>query len=559
MTIDEVIENVVPDILFTLKEGRSKEVKVALYGNYPDFFAWVVNHTDDEKIILSVIDIVKNGLTDHSNKVQTAALSCLVSITINQQLPLFHDYHLNTISELFNSEDFKEGKIIVIKMISKMLEYFQHYIDIKLFLPYFTESSSSLSSETRKVVLKNLEKISGFVAPDLKKILTILQELSDDPIWEIRQSVTKNLYKFSLLVSVEEKKEILFPILQKSLEDKSRWVRTAALKQIGPLLSTCTLDDVDAEILSLFKDLAIEETEAILGNGDIAFFCAYNFPAVLSTLGKDEWIDLRETYLLLAEHFKPAVRESLSHSMHIISDIIGPVFTEADILPVLDVFLKDVPSVRFGALQNLGQVISHIKSVDIKKKYINTLQTSYVSENWRIRLSVAENINHFSDMFDEQSVNEILYPIIFKLLEDFVTEVRNGIIDKIGIVINILSKMNLHEELILRLLESCHASWKQRLLYPRICFSVAKVLEPEIFLSRFLPPMIELANDRVPNVRVSLAKNLTLMKENNLYLDEISPTIEKLKLDSDRDVIFCAGGDPPPYEAKKSHRDRTSQ
>jgi serine/threonine-protein phosphatase 4 regulatory subunit 1 len=93
-------------------------------------------------------------------------------------------------------------------------------------------------------------------------------------------------------------------------------------------------------------------------DSDIPYECAFNFPAVLVTMGKGVWPKLRDLYVNLAHDSRLKVRRTLSFSIHEIAKILGSELTQEELLPILIHFLKDTLEVKEGVLSNLPQFIS---------------------------------------------------------------------------------------------------------------------------------------------------------------------------------------------------------
>lgn len=87
------------------------------------------------------------------------------------------------------------------------------------------------------------------------------------------------------------------------------------------------------------------------GDSEMPNFCAYNFPAVVLTVGKEGWPMLEEAYKELVQDIQWKVRRTLSFSMHELALIIGPELAAKSLLPAMDVFLKDLDEVKIGVLQ----------------------------------------------------------------------------------------------------------------------------------------------------------------------------------------------------------------
>lgn len=87
------------------------------------------------------------------------------------------------------------------------------------------------------------------------------------------------------------------------------------------------------------------------------FHCAYNFPAVLHTLGLKSWPKLQPVHDQLVKDPRWKVRRTLAFSLHEIAKILGPELSEKELIPVLYHFLKDVNEVKEGVTVNLPKFI----------------------------------------------------------------------------------------------------------------------------------------------------------------------------------------------------------
>ena len=105
-------------------------------------------------------------------------------------------------------------------------------------------------------------------------------------------------------------------------------------------------------------------------DNDTAFHCAYNFPAVLRTLGAKYWNSkLKPMHEQMVTDMRWKVRRSLAYSIHECAQVLGPELTETDILPVLFHFLRDIVDVAEGALQNLPSILRVLK-LEQRNEYI---------------------------------------------------------------------------------------------------------------------------------------------------------------------------------------------
>jgi hypothetical protein len=73
------------------------------------------------------------------------------------------------------------------------------------------------------------------------------------------------------------------------------------------------------------------------GDSEMPTFCAYNFPAVVLTVGPDNWKHLEEAYKELVKDIQWKVRRTLSFSVHEIALILGPEITQVCEQPLVAV------------------------------------------------------------------------------------------------------------------------------------------------------------------------------------------------------------------------------
>ena len=69
--------------------------------------------------------------------------------------------------------------------------------------------------------------------------------------------------------------------------------------------------------------------------------CAFNFPAVLRTYGKDKWNELSQLLKKLITSKNKRVKLPIACGLHAIAKIIGPEKAEKDLFEVYEHILKD--------------------------------------------------------------------------------------------------------------------------------------------------------------------------------------------------------------------------
>ena len=171
-----------------------------------------------------------------------------------------------------------------------------------------------------------------------------------------------------------------------------------------------------------------------MGDPDLVLACAFNFPgvptcflffqfyisnifpfptvAVVLTLGKDRWKRLRTTFsklsgdmqvcLTLLSCHSPMltlvffffflqwkVRRTLAFSLHEIANIIGTDQTEEDLVPVFDLYLRDMDDVKIGVLTHFSKFLSSLKPATRSTFLARIKDLLAPTNNWRFRQLIA--------------------------------------------------------------------------------------------------------------------------------------------------------------------------
>jgi serine/threonine-protein phosphatase 4 regulatory subunit 1 len=217
-------------------------------------------------------------------------------------------------------------------------------------------------------------------------------------------------------------------------------------------------------------------------------------------------------------------------------------------------------------LKHLADFLKLLKPVD-RREYLPRLSEFLKMDNernWRFRQELAEQIGHLVMLFTPQEVKDYLAPIALVLIKDKVSAVR-------------LSSVNVHTAIIQYLLHDTSSTedgpslarvllaelvedlarvdrWTHRQTYALLClhiFNTSTTMEDSQYASLILPNLLDLANDKVPNVRLAVARALHTINQTTYYTTEANPHLEKLEeaiigLKIDKDVDVRAFFSPPP-------------
>lgn len=99
------------------------------------------------------------------------------------------------------------------------------------------------------------------------------------------------------------------------------------------------------------------------------YHCAFNFPAVLQTLGPKAWPELKKIHERLARDTRVKVRRTLAYSLFECARILGPDLTERELISILFHFLQDIEEVKEGVLESLPEFMACL-NIDQRICYI---------------------------------------------------------------------------------------------------------------------------------------------------------------------------------------------
>ncbi|KAL7037198.1 hypothetical protein ACKWTF_009104 [Chironomus riparius] len=288
-------------------------------------------------------------------------------------------------------------------------------------------------------------------------------------------------------------------------------------------------------------------------DNNLCFKCAFNFPAVMLTLGRKFWPLLHQHFLSLCNDLQSSVRvrKTMAKSIFQIAQIIGAENATKDLVAPFVEFFKDIDEIKIEVVK---QVSNFIKIIDPSKHelIVNQLEMCWLPTfnvvNWRLREQIGVQIVELNKLNNHiKKDNCVLYltGLALKLMMDKYDCVR-----KVGIdaFVSCVEKSKQKKQL-LKFLSFHFANssrWRERQVY---ILTVDKLLEfraiePKMFTLYVFKKLLELVNDKIPNIRICIAKCFSAtLQENSYYLNDNSETkkrilqeIANLKKDSDRDV-----------------------
>jgi len=301
------------------------------------------------------------------------------------------------------------------------------------------------------------------------------------------------------------------------------------------------------------------QTDTKFADSEIVNYCAFDFPGVIYTVGANRWGELREAYFKLCSDLQWKVRRPLAHSLHEVATLVGGEATVADLLSIFETFLKDLDEVKVGVVRHLASFLAVLPS-DYRERYLPVISDiTNETSNWRFRKLMARQLGALSALFSPEVVNEKLVPILVQLCQDSVARVRQVAHREVGILITRLGededRRKMKGDLIAQIVTlgtpSPESSYVDRQIFVRICGSVSRQVPAQCFSKEFLPTLLLLVGDRIPNVRIAVAQVMRALCDDVVFSsnEDVQRSLELLQKDKDRDVVFFSR--PPPEQRQQ--------
>jgi len=286
---------------------------------------------------------------------------------------------------------------------------------------------------------------------------------------------------------------------------------------------------------------------------------------VALTIGRNNWPLLRETYDVLASDMQWKVRRTLASSIHELGVILGQEAVVSDLIPIFNGFLKDLDEVRIGLLKHLSDFLK-LLPLELRRDYLPKMADFLYMDNdrnWRFRQELAVQMGQLIPLYTAEEVKNHLAPIAVVLIRDKVAAVRTSAVGVHSVMVKTLLEEDQSSGLVRVLLADLISelvksdSWIHRQTYATLALTLflESSLDHTQFAQDVLPNLMELAEDKVPNVRLVVARTLKQLRTATYFTKEANPhhatmerVIHTLTEDKDADVrAFFA--EPQAYDS----------
>ena len=546
--IEETIDLILPIILKISKEKI--DILERFLGIFNNFVDAILKFQEEGYIIVrdKIIGILSEIFqTRKEDNILELTSKCFIYLTKFIKDEDRGEKILTILIIMAHDDENEKIKILSIKIFNELAliigkELLELYV-----VPQVASFADDRSSNIRKAITSNLLNICEGVSKQcfINKLLPDYQKLCQDSIWTIRKTAVEILPKLTKLCDEATINKTLLNIFQNFSKDTKNFVRNSTLEIFGQFISYLDKSNIKKyeELLDFYVN-TINEFVNSNKKDDIYIIekCAFNFPAVLVTFGKEYWDKLKICYTKMSDLKDEKIKMPLASSLGEISIILGNELTESDLLIFVDKFYsKGSNDIKMKVLSILPDVIRNIKDDNKKNKYLENIKMLIGTKNdkWRKRLNYSKIIGKFYNTYTESIIYRRVFPIAINLCFDDVNQVR---IKSAGhnsrLILQLLSCNNEYKEKTLKIIVSFARSinYAYRQLFILMCKNIFE--NKDVWEKDISNLLLDLAYDKIINVRISIAKFISkiILKGKFNYLkndDTIKKIVSILRKDKD--------------------------
>ncbi|KAL1944608.1 hypothetical protein VTO73DRAFT_3038 [Trametes versicolor] len=425
-------------------------------------------------------------------------------------------------------------------------------------------------------------------------LLPLFESLCHDPTWHVRHSVLFALPAILSRLTPDHRRRLALEVILPLSEDEEPTVRSAVLEALGEVMYTFAQDEGGPpdQLLKLF--LGIRETEdpgGGHGNSETTtvekehapsspesriaqppsatsttaissawsdygtdagagpdiyddpqrpLVCAFNYPAVAFTLGRDRWPELRPLYHTLAQSPAFKIRRTLAASIGEMAKIIGEGHSRADLMDVWrDSLRSDESEVRLrvlDAIQTFVRALAQPERREVIKDLEDALLNGKLS-SWRERERAVKTLGGLVEV--EGIDGEVLRRLLVNALDDRVAAVREAAVTAIpSFIREWKERPTLLEELRADIRAFAAAeTFRKRTTYVVCVQEMLASDQADVAVrdTTFWSTLSQLGRDPIVDVRIRVARLLGLISDKFSRDSDIAAKTAALALDLLRD------------------------
>ncbi|EKM55487.1 uncharacterized protein PHACADRAFT_184278 [Phanerochaete carnosa HHB-10118-sp] len=439
-------------------------------------------------------------------------------------------------------------------------------------------ASGSIDEETKAVFVAEVERVgrdpvywvrreASFAVGALAKVvpqevvlislLPLIESFYRDSSWHVRHSALFALPAILSRLPPQQRRSLALDVILTLARDELRTVRTGVLEALAEVMYTFH-EDADGppdKLLRLFLGVRepddprlarqkVEESSPssppatpmswsefvssmsagsqqsqdydIYEDPSRPLVCAFNYPAVALTLGRERWHEIRELYLTLSQNPSLKVRRTLAASLGEMAKIVGAKHAKQDLLHVWRSSARsEEGEIRLKALECLETFVPALEEAE-RAELLRDLNGEVWTRlrGWREREAVIKALGGWASI---SAIDEnVLRGLLRKGLQDPVASVREEAVHALAAMVSAWANRSQSLERLWDLLRTLAISnsYRYRMVFLS-CFQTILLATKDVGLvsNVFVKTLESLSCDPIVDVRIRLARFLGTLLE----------------------------------------------
>ncbi|EGD72487.1 phosphatase 2A regulatory subunit A beta isoform [Salpingoeca rosetta] len=344
-----------------------------------------------------------------------------------------------------------------------------------------------------------------------------------------------------LTSSEAECRELVVPELQRFVRDVAWRVRYMLADTITDVEANMPVRMRTDELIPVFTQL-LRDSEAEVRRcaaGKVYDFCLALDPETRVRTIVDAIVPCIES---ISQDPNEHARASLANVVMGLSSVVGAEETVRCLLPTFLRLLRDDDSqVRLNVISRLSEVNAVIGLGHLSKPLLPAIEKLAKDAKWRVRLAIIEYLPTIAEQLGVEFFNSDLRPFCTEWLRDSVYAVRSAAVANFQKLTKIFGEPWAISVVLPALEELSESSnHVHRLTCLFALKALTRDLTPDIVAGKLVPMTLSLSKDKIPNIRINVAKTLRVilqrLKHTPHLRPEVKTTLDTLAQDPDVDV-----------------------
>jgi len=315
---------------------------------------------------------------------------------------------------------------------------------------------------------------------------------------------------------------ILIPALETLASVEETVVRDAAVKSLQTLSGLLS----DSEIQNTYIPMILR-----LANGEwfTSRVSAVNLMYAIYPRAGGLKEKIRQKFIELCNEETPMVRRAIANKIGEFATFVEKDIVINELIPIFKQLSSDEQdSVKVLCLDSLKQIAKILNKEENKTHTLPIIIAATEDKSWKIRLALSKNFAQLAEAFGKEITDISLIQIFTTLLKDSETDVRITAVMSLGSFIKLINidKLHLLIPQVQALARDNSALVKNGIT--DVIGSMVSLVGKEASMQKLFPYMLELVEDKDPDVRISAIKAFVRFAE-VVGTDLMNPLVQHLK------------------------------